>query len=381
MAEDDSASPPPMEQPVALDAERARRTPRRVWALVLVAHLGLLGYLLLVRSFLVEAPDDLPELLRQTATWDSAHYIAIARHGYSAFNLAVLFPAYPLATYLVSFLLRDLYLSAYVVSFVAHALGAALLYRLTRLDQSTAVAWRTVVFSLIFPTAFVAVVPYSESLFLCTALGAFYFFRSRRYALAGAMAFVAASTRLPGLALTPALLAELFLNKREGRMSVGAWLAALTPCLGVLIFLGINWYFYGGPFYFMAVQRFHFGRQVAWPHVGAVGAWYSLDRAMPECLTVGVNELLGAALAWAVTVYAFFRLRASYALYCGLSAALFTFQSFWLCNLRYAYVLFPLYILMARVSRRSWAYYAMTATSLVWLAILAMQFARGYWAS
>ena len=96
---------------------------------------------------------------------------------------------------------------------------------------------------------------------------------------------------------------------------------------------------------------------------------------------MGVNELLGAALAWAVTVYAFFRLRASYALYCGLSAALFTFQSFWLCNLRYAYVLFPLYILMARVSRRSWAYYAMTATSLVWLAILAMQFARGYWAS
>ena len=64
----------------------------------------------------------------------------------------------------------------------------------------------------------------------------------------------------------------------------------------------------------------------------------------------------------------------------GLSAALFTFQSFWLCNLRYVYVLFPLYILMARVSRRNWIYYTLTGVSLVGLALLSMQFARGHWA-
>jgi hypothetical protein len=248
------------------------------------------------------------------------------------------------------------------------------------MDQPTEVAWRAVVFSLIFPTAFVAVVPYSESLFLCAAIGAFFFFRSGRYTLAGVLAFLAASTRLPGLALMPALLAELSLNRRERRVSVRALLATLTPCLGVLVFLAVNWRFYGDPLYFLSVQRFHFARQIAWPHVGAIAAWRSLSRAAPECVTVGFNELLGGALAWVVAVYAFLRLRASYAVYCGLSAALFTFQSFWLCNLRYVYVLFPLYILMARVSRRPWIYYALTGVSLVGLALLSMQFARGHWA-
>ena len=375
MIEDESGSPsPPSEATLTQD------TPRRVWTLVLAAHVALLGYMLSWRVFFAGADTSLAALARGIATWDAVHYLAIVRGGYSAFNLAVLFPGYPAVTALVTLLLRDPLLSAYVVSFVAHVLGASLLYRLTRMDQPTEVAWRAVVFSLIFPTAFVAVVPYSESLFLCSAIGAFFFFRSGRYTLAGVLAFLAASTRLPGLALMPALLAELSLNRRERRVSVRALLATLTPCLGVLVFLAVNWCFYGDPLYFLAVQRSHFVRQIAWPHVGAISAWHSLSRPAPECVTVGFNELLGGALAWVVAVYALLRLRASYAVYCGLSAALFTFQSFWLCNLRYVYVLFPLYILMARVSRRNWIYYALTGVSLVGLALLSMQFARGHWA-
>jgi hypothetical protein len=374
MAEDDASS------------QAARRltaiAPRRVWALVIVGHLTLLAYLLLMRSFTVGMGDGLTELARGIAAWDSVHYLSVARSGYREFNLAVLFPAYPAVTALVALLLRDVYVSAYVVSFVTHVLGAVLLYRLTRLDQSATVSWRTVFFSLVFPTAFAAVAPYSESLFLASAIGAFYFFRQGRYAYAGGLAFLASATRLPGFALMPALLAELLVNRRGRRAPKAALAATLAPCLGVIAFLAVNAVFYGDPLYFMAVQRFHFARQIAWPHVGAIGAWNTLvSRAAPECLTVGFSELLGGALAWVVTIYAALKLRPGYAVYCGLSAGLFTFQAFWLCNLRYAYVLFPLYILMARASRRHWVYYALTGVSLVGLALLAMQFARGHWAA
>jgi hypothetical protein len=188
---------------------------------------------------------------------------------------------------------------------------------------------------------------------------------------------------LPGAALGPALLLELLRERRTRPVGARALLPVLASCLGVVAFLVINWHFYGEAFYFLTAQKTLFVRQIASPYVGARGAWYALLRGGSDCLTVGLGEVLGevlgGALAWVVTIYAALRLRASYAVYCGLSAVLFTFQSFWLCNLRYVYVLFPLYILMARVSRRDWIYYALAAASLAWLAILAMQFSRGHW--
>ncbi len=370
---------PVPEPPEPGTATAEMRTTPRVWTLALAAHLALLAYMLAVRALIVADGGDFLGQLRGLAVWDCPSYLTIASEGYTAPNLAVLFPLYPAAIALFTLLLRDPHLSAYGVTLAAHVGGACLLYRLAQMDQSAPLARRAVFFSLVFPAAFVAVIPYSESLFLCAVLAAFYFFRSGRFTLAGLCAFLAASARLPGAALGPAFLLDLLRERRTRPIVAHSLLPVLAPCLGIVVFLAVNWRFYGDPFCFLTVQKTHFVRQIASPHVGARDAWYALLRGGADWWTVGLGELLGGVLAWGITVYAALRLRASYAVYCGLSAALFTFQSFWLCNLRYVYVFFPLYILLGRVSRRDWVYYTLAAVSLAGLAILSMQFSRGYW--
>jgi Gpi18-like mannosyltransferase len=200
--------------------------------------------------------------------WDSPAYLNIAQHGYTASlpNRAqlVLFPLYPLCVHAVAIVARNYLVSAFIVSGVGAGATALLLYRLTRLDASRAVAIRAVWLMLIFPSGFFLHIGYAESLFLALAIGCLYAAQTDRWAISGLMAAFAAMTRISGWLLIPTLATEViqqFVTCRKWRRQ---WLWALMPLSGLAVYLLIN-KTTGHALAFLTIEREHWSKALDWP--------------------------------------------------------------------------------------------------------------------
>jgi len=147
------------------------------------------------------------------ARWDSQWYFNIAYGGYhytpGGRDTIAFFPAYPLLMRYVGRLFgrsqADLYYGGIVISWTAFVLAMIGLYKIARLDVDALAAKRAVLLSMIFPFAFFFGVVYTEALFLAAAVGAFYFFRTRRWLLGGLCGALATGTRVTGILIWPAL--------------------------------------------------------------------------------------------------------------------------------------------------------------------------------
>lgn len=100
------------------------------------------------------------------------------------------------------------------ISNAALALTAVLFYRLAEEQWDTAVAERAIWYWLIFPTAFFGSAIYSESLFLLTAVGAFYAARRGYWEIAALLGMLATLTRFVGLIIAPMLVIEWWMQRR-----------------------------------------------------------------------------------------------------------------------------------------------------------------------
>ena len=131
-------------------------------------------------------------LLAPLARWDSVWYLRIADSGYGeSAPRAAFFPLYPLLIRSLGTLLGGseaaLLVVAYLVSLIAFVAALALLYKLVVLERGRQVAPATLLLLAVFPAAVFFGAPYSESLFLLLAVGAFYAARTGRWAWAGTL--------------------------------------------------------------------------------------------------------------------------------------------------------------------------------------------------
>src|ERR687891_729641 len=184
-------------------------------------------------------------VLAPLARWDAAWYLRIADSGYAGSDArAAFFPLYPL---LVRALATPfgaspgaLLVAAYVVSLAAFLGALVLLHRLVSLELGRPLAQPALLLLSVFPAAVFLGSPYSESLFLLLAVGAFYAARTGRWAWAGAAVAGAAATRSAGvLLLLP--LTMLWWSARPRKLGNAAWL--LLGPLGVgayAAFLGLS---------------------------------------------------------------------------------------------------------------------------------------------
>lgn len=318
--------------------------------------------------------------------WDAVQYQIIARDGYqlagseARYSLAF-FPLYPLFVRLVAFAARDYVLSAFVVSGVASVSAALLLKRLAGIDEPGAVARRAVWFLLIFPTSYFLHIGYTESLFLALVVGCFLAARRGEWPLAGALSLLAALCRVNGLLLFPVLLTEALLEYRATRRWRWAWLWAAGAPAGFGCYLWLNHRVAGHALTFLSFQRENWRRSLAPPWTGMWNAYHLIWRKGPaDAHMVGFEELFFAALGLAGLIFCARLLRPSYTIWMGLNWLLFTSTTFMISVPRYTLSLFPLYILLARLSRRPLWYEIITAWSLLSLALFAGLFASGRWA-
>ncbi len=380
----------------------------RPWLSLLI--LSLLVKAVLVTLTLIEfgaGPDPLTALGLAWDRWDAQHYLYLATHGYAATgdarNLIAFFPLYPALVSAIAATGLPARTAALTISNLAGVVAAILLYEIAaapgveraaalaapgveraavspRQDLRENAAFRAATFFIAFPTAYFLLVGYTEALFCALAFGAVLAARRRRFLLAGMLGGLAAAARLTGLALLPFLMIELFYARRA---LSDVWRALLAPgliVLGFLTYLATNLLVLGNPFAFIGVQRQHWSHSLSAPWVGFRDAIQGITWRVPwEKLTVGGGELAGGIAAYATTTLSWLRLRPSDAAYATVLTVMVTFLPFWLSIPRYLLAMYPLFLLVGRISQR-WIYLGMVAVSFVGLVVFGLAFGRGYWA-
>lgn len=138
--------------------------------------------------------------------WDAIWYLGIAAHGYSGVGSTIFFPLYPLLIRLGGTLTGSSALAAVLISSASFAVALVLLYRLTELELGRRAAKATVLLLGLAPLSFFFTAAYTESLFLALALGTAYAARRERWAVAGLLGGLAATTRVTGILLLALVL-------------------------------------------------------------------------------------------------------------------------------------------------------------------------------
>ena len=354
--------------------------------------LGLVVLALAVKAVLVTVtlvefgagPDPLTALGRAWDHWDAQHYLYLATHRYSAGgdarNLIAFFPLYPALISAIAATGLPARTAALLISNVAGVVAAILLYELARQDLREAAAFRAAAFFIVFPTAFFLLVGYTEALFCALAFGAVLATRHQRWLWAGMLGGLAAAARLTGLALLPVIAIELYYARHALRATWQAVVAPSLIVLGFLTYLATNLLVLGDAFAFITVQRQHWSHSLSAPWVGFSEALRGISWRVPwEKLTVGGGEAISGIAAYATTILSGLRLRRSDAAYAAVLTVMMTFLPFWLSIPRYLLGMYPLFLLVGRISQR-WIFLVMVAASLVGLLVFGLAFGRGYWA-
>jgi hypothetical protein len=345
-------------------------------------------------------------LLAPLARWDSVWYLRIADSGYGdSAPRAAFFPLYPLLVRSVGTLLGGshgaLLVAAYLVSLAAFLAALVLLYRLTELELGRPLARPALLLLAVFPAALYFGAPYSESLFLLLAVGAFYAARTDCWAWAGACAGLASATRSAGLLLLLPL-ALIWWSSRPRRPRDAAWLV-LAPA-GVAAYAAWLGLVEGDALRFLDVQE-AWSRELTVP---LAGAWDGLVAAVdgvrqlasgsrtPVYFEVAagdpfriaaINVMLFATLVFAVVGCAgvLRRLPRPYGVWVGASLVLplsFPVTPQPLMSLpRFVSVLFPIFMWLALVCEERRATDLVAVASAVGLGLFTAQYASWHWIS
>jgi Gpi18-like mannosyltransferase len=372
--------------PPASLARRVRAWP--YWPLVLFV-LGLKALLLVLGAMSLRMPwhFDLAEpngFFEIWNRWDALNYLHIAEYGYQATgdkqHLLAFYPLYPALIRALEPLCGSFLAAGFWISSVASVAAALLFHRLVVVDHAED-ATRALFFMFVFPTSYALHIPYTESLFLTLACGSLLLARSRRWALAGVLGACAALTRINGIALGAALLLEVWAEYRQDRRWRPQWLFVLLVPAGALGYLLVNQVVAGDPFAFLRFQHEHFRRTLDWPWNGYAEMWRSVLRnASGEVFVLRGQELLFATLMLAATAASIVRLRASYSAYMVVNTLLVMSFTYPWSVPRYVVILFPVYLLMARLGRRPLVFALMTIWCLLFLSFFSSLYVRGFWA-
>jgi hypothetical protein len=176
------------------------------------------------------------------ARWDSAWYLSIVKNGYQAAGYATgeytslaFFPVYPQAVRLLYRLLPTAWqgdqaavlLGVIVANLCALGALAILYWHVRARFDDRPMAQRSVVFLLVFPTAFFLGCFYTESAFLLLAVAAFHMAWRRRWLFAAILGALLSATRPVGVLM---LLPFLWMQLQDAEFKIGR----LTRQLGWL---------------------------------------------------------------------------------------------------------------------------------------------------
>lgn len=318
--------------------------------------------------------------------WDAHHLLTLAEFGYTApesdAHAAAFFPMFPLTVR--PFLMAGIapVPAGMLVALLASIVAGAYLYRLAEEELGQGSGSRAVLYLSLFPTAVFLVAPYSESLFLAGAIGAFYHARRERWELVSIPAAVAMASRAAGLFLLAGLVVEFVRQKDFTGLRVataGAALAvAILPLLAYGAFLSQAM---GDPFEFLDAQESGWGRRFVGPITSFSVTWGTWNEGYPtNWLLAWRVEIAAAALGVVFTLWAAVRREWGYAVYMGATLAVLMTSTWYYSVPRMLLSLFPIYLLLAAATRERPVLHDVLLMVLAPLAALGVVvFTQGNW--
>lgn len=262
---------------------RARPASAPVWGPWLATRLGVLvvGYLAVVTIGYEPGTERFRvsdnEFVNLPARWDAGWYRDIATNGYRwdgnplREQNVVFFPAFPMAMRVVGLFLGERWLLAgLVVSLTAFLWALAYVFRLARDMLGAERAHAAVWLLCAYPFAVYYSAPYTESLYLLSAVGAFFHARKQEAGPAAAWGIVAGLCRPNGFFIAaPIGLLALERLWRERRLDPRDVVATCAPLVGVALYSAYLYATFGDA---LAWAR----GQAAWERV-FVGLWPGLQ--------------------------------------------------------------------------------------------------------
>lgn len=318
-------------------------------------------------------------LLAVWGRWDAVHYLDIATHGYYGTDMAF-FPLYPLLIRAIGSLAGNHLIAGLLISNASFFFGLLYLYKLLEHEYDRAVARRAIFYVSIFPTSVYFTAVYTESLFFMLTVASFYYMRGRSWWLAGIFGFFAALTRVEGVLLIVPFIIEWSAQERPFRPKAFFDLCAglLVP-LGLACYMAYLWVLRADPLYFSHVQ-IHWNRHLAPPWVSLIHAFGKVAHGPGAQVVANQSLEIGfTVLMIAVLVAGWHALRPSYIAYMALSILVPMSTSNLMSMPRFALVLFPMFVILARWGERPWANNVILAFSLPLLGLFTVLFADWYW--
>lgn len=332
--------------------------------------------------------------------WDSFWYESIVdRHPRflpANHSNANFFPFYSWISWIVALPFRAFldaehafYIGGLIVSSAAFLLGLTAVERLARTLAGADVSARTVWLIAVFPFSFFLTAVYADALYFCLCAWSLTCAYERRWPLACTLAAMASMTRIPGVALFPALGLE-YLRQNGFRFDS---LRKAAPYVAILaigpIVIGSYYYWrYGDPLAFLHA------RQLGWNRAVGIVGWtrdfrYFFQPPIFECSSVAdclrefapTRVLLGASYVLLLPVSIALTMSAARTLGAGLTAWALISIAMSLPNGldgvgRFTAVLFPVFIALAMRLRTRAALVAVCVGCLPFLLLFFAQFAR-----
>jgi hypothetical protein len=297
------------------------------------------------------------------ANWDGPNYLAIATHGYTDPQLTNFFPLYPLAIYILHFVIPSILDCALVISWLCF-FGAIYFYLkiikfMYHLSDNLD-ALQGVMFFVFFPTAVFFLAAYTESLFAFLSLAAIYFALRMRTVISALFVLLATATHINGLFII-VLVTFILLEQRERLWKT--IIAAGAGCIGLSSYMGYLAVKFHNPLDFVQAQQKH-GWLTNDPHSADFGiGWLSI---------VFIIMLVTTAVYW-------WSRRKSFAIYSLLFLCIPLIGGQFGGFNRYVLMAFPMQLMLYERFRNSKLAYSLclSASVLLWAYFL-FQYVGGY---
>ncbi len=151
---------------------------------------------------------------------------------------------------------RAFYIGGLIVSSVSFLLGLKAVHRLASRLAGADVAVRAVWLIAVFPFSFFLTAVYADAFYFCLAAWSLAFAYAGRWPLACALASMAAMTRIPGLALFPAIGLEYLRQHDFDLRSVRKqWPSLVILAAAPLLIAGYHEWRYGDPLAFLHARQ------------------------------------------------------------------------------------------------------------------------------
>lgn len=368
----------------------------RILPIYIAVHIIFIALTYLAALFRVGEYSDtrlpIASLLHSWFRWDSGLFTSIAMKGYDAAWQTAFFPLYPLLERAVMVVTHDAFNAGLLIANVALLGAFVVLYRLVQEDFDTDTAYRGVLYLAVFPTAFFLAAAYNESVFLLCTLLSFYAMRRGHWWLAGGLGFLAALTRSAGLILLVPFCYE-YLRQRQfhlAKIRLSLLGAAIIPLATALFAAYCNLLFHNPLAFVRAQSIWH--RQLQAPWQGIVNAiskirqygflsFYTIHNVIDLAAVLLMLVLLVLSF---VGPYAFSRQQLSYALYAAtlmlfITTSAATDLTPLVSDARFTLEMFPLFITMALLGKRSHLHTNIVLVSTALMTFLLLLFLTGHW--